>query len=269
MKKLLLTTTLTMLVTAPVFAQSIPDPLHGCYTTGCTGFGAVTIANPASGGLSNWGFTSSPGAQSGQLYVELLVPDNEGEAVFPTLTGKYNGNPMTIGAWVNVGLFTPGSDLTTVVGLSASPKNPYDAYAPDTHTLDPSFVAGTDFYTVYQAIVTAPDPMALLGGGQSSTLNDVFSFTGGDYTLGTNEFTGIGPGAIITAFLDTSVTGGTDNGIFSTAQSSSLILDVPGVVVNPLQPGVPEPSTWVMGLLGFGFLSWVGRSYARPRNIAV
>ena len=218
---------------------AIDDPLHLCYAApgNCTGFNGVTISTNPATGLSGWGFSSSPKSQSGTLDIILMVPNNEQEIVLPTLTGTLNGNPLTIGQWVTLpGLFSSGK-LTDFLNINASPPNPLSAYIGATQALDASATG----YTVLSALVTGftTGPQA----GQTNVLDNVFSLIGGDYIQGVNEFTGVGPGSIITGFLSGS------HGIISTAQSSSLILDAPG-------GNVPEPSTWAMMLVGFAGLSY-------------
>ena len=240
-----------------VHAQVVDDldPLHGCYTNGCTSFGTVTTDSTASGGLSHFGFNSSPGGAKGQLVITILIPNNEAEAVFPTLTGMYTGLPaaqsVVAGSFTNVGNWTSG-DLTTFLGISASPPNPINAYLPNTQTFDPTATG----YDVAFAAISSPNPVTLLGGGQSSTMDLDLSLTGGEYdNLLAQVFTGLPAGTIITAFLNQS----DGSGWITTAQSSSLLLDVPGVNINPvIGPGAPEPSTWVMGIIGFATLGAFG-----------
>ena len=86
MKKLLLATALCALA-APAYAQTaaappaaaVDDPLHLCYATGRSAFGGVTISTLGGSGATGWGVSSSPAAQSGDLYLALLVPNNEME----------------------------------------------------------------------------------------------------------------------------------------------------------------------------------------------
>ena len=255
-KKSLLFAGLLLASTASVRAQVVDDldPLHGCYTNGCTAFGTVTTDSTASGGLSHFGFNSSPGGAKGQLVITLLIPNNEAEVVFPTLTGMYTGVPasqsIVAGSFTNAGVWTSG-DLTSFLGISASPPNPLNAYLPNTQTFD----ATATGYRVLFASINSPNPVTLLGGGQSSTMDLDLSLTGGDYdNLLAQEFTGLPAGTIITAFLNQS----DGSGWISTAQSSSLLLDVPGVMVNPLIPGAPEPSTWMMGIIGFATMGAFG-----------
>ena len=265
MKKLLLATALCALA-APAYAQVVDDPLHGCYTGGCTTFGTVSTDSTTASGLSDFGFNSSPGGATGQLIIDLLVPNNEAEIVLPTLSGTYTGVPhppasvsITASAFVNEGDWTSGN-LTDFLGMPTSPKNPLDAYLPNTQTFD----ATATGYTVLQATITVPASLTLLGGGQSSTMDLDLSLLGGDYNnLLAQEFTGLPAGTIITAFLNQGA-----DGFISTAQSSSLILDVPGNMVNPVI-STPESSTWAMLISGFALMGLFGWRKARAGRYAI
>jgi hypothetical protein len=213
---------------APALADTvILDPLHMCYTGGCTGFNGVTIGTPSS--LSGWGFSSSPASQSGTLTIDLLIPNNEAFTI-PTLTGTLSGNPLTIGAFSNIGTFSGGQDLTKVAGFAgASPPNPFSAYSGATAALDPGFTA----YTVLQAVVSGTFTTGSTAG-QTSTLNNTFSLSSAPL------------GSIVTGFLDEGAAG-----IFTTAQSSSLVLNDP--VATPIPAALPLFAT---GLGAMGLIGW-------------
>ena len=117
MKKLLLAAALTALA-APAYAQTaaapaagdptlLDDPLHLCYTTGCSAFGGVTITTLGGSGHQRFGVSFKPrAADRDALLCDSLVPDNETETVLPTLTGTLNGNPIAgIGSFIPEGLF--------------------------------------------------------------------------------------------------------------------------------------------------------------------
>ena len=100
-----------------------------------------TSVNPP----SQFGFTTSPGPASGDLWVDVLVPNNEASspssmsfALSGTLSGTatlFSTTPWTSGA------------LDSYLTISASPSNPIGAYLPSTQTLDP----GATGFFVYQA----------------------------------------------------------------------------------------------------------------------
>lgn len=260
MKKLLLATALAFAFAAPAYAQvAEDDPLHLCYATGCSAFGGVTIGG-AGGGFTGFGVSSSPAPQTGTLYFALLTPNNEPETTLPALSGFLNGNPLSIGAPVAEGTFGTGIDLIDILklalGNTASPKNPFGAFSGATLLEDPGFTSyDVELYKVGGSFTTGAQ------AGQTSNLDNVFNFTGGKFGL----LDGIGPGSIITAFL---VETGIDKhgepfiDVVSTAQSSALL-------VTPFAgPPVPEPSTWAMGILGFGFIAALGWKRARRDRLA-
>jgi hypothetical protein len=231
--------------------------LHMCYTDGCKAFDGVTInSGPASGDLDGWGFATAPGGGKGTLTIDLLVPTNEKEVILPTLTNSVLP-ASDISGWTLVShlgstVFNTGN-LTDFMGspfAGLTPPNPYSSYTSATKAFDP----GLTGYNVYE--VTVKNWVAGSAGGQTSALGNFFDLTGGDYDLGSEEFTGIGPGAILTGFLAESVTkkGVTTIDYLSTAQSESLVLDGVGTRVG----SIPEPRTWVSMTLGFALLAVAG-----------
>ena len=250
MKKLLMAATALCALASPVRAQvAEDDPLHLCYSTGCSSFGGVTIGG-LGGGTTGFGVSSSPAPQTGTLFFALLTPNNEPELTLPSLSGFLNGNPLTVEAGLSEGTFGSGLDLKNILALalggSGNPPNPFSAFAGATLLEDPGF-------TSYDVSLFKVDGSFTTGAqaGQTSVLDNTFSFSGGKFGL----LDGIGPGSIITAFL---VETGIDKhgnpfiDVVSTAQSSALL-------VTPFAgPPVPEPSTWAMGLIGFAFLGFLG-----------
>ena len=241
MKQYLLAAALAGAACLPAQAQVIDDPLHLCYSTGCSAFGGVTIGG-LGGGASGFGVSSSPAPQTGVLFFALLTPNNEPEVTLPSLSGTLNGNPLTIEAGLSEGTFGTGVDLIDILkialGASASPKNPFGAFAGATLLEDPGF-------TSYDVSLFKVDGSFTTGAqaGQTPLLDNTFSFSGGKFGL----LDGIGPGSIITAFLvEADGKGGID--VVSTAQSSALL-------VTPFAgPSAPEPATWVMFGIGFAAL---------------
>ena len=274
MKKLLLATALCALA-APAYAQVVDDPLHLCYATGCSSFGGVTISTLGGSGAAGWGVSSSPAAQSGDLYLALLIPNNENEVVLPTLSGTLNGNPLSPGGFINEGTFSAGQDLTNVLGAAiggtvgaafaaSNPPNPFNAYIGATDLEDP----GATSYTI---LLVNVDPTFKTGtqAGQTSTLDNSFALNGGDYLMGLMNTPGIAPGAIVTAFLLESTTT-TKKGVtttkldvVSTAQSSSLLIQP--TAASP----VPEPGTWAMLFSGFVLMGLFGWRKARTARYAL
>jgi hypothetical protein len=197
------------LVPAAGYADIIDDPLHG-FCAGCSDNGTVTPipTNPP----NNFTFTASPGPQTGELFVDILLP-NVGTA--PTsLTVSVTGSPNVTANRVDT-VFNSG-DLATFLGFCGTPCN----------TVSPA------------------NP---IGGFPGSTTGFfVFQADLGLRTLGANNNPGAGPnldveqflplGSSIVAFLNTNVTGGSQNGFIATALSGQLF--VPGPAVGAGLPGL-------------------------------
>ena len=193
------------LVPTAGYADTIDDPLHG-FCTGCIDNGTVTPipTNPPSA----FTFTASPGPQTGEMFLDILLP-NIGTA--PTsLTVSVAGSPNVTASRIDT-VFNSG-DLGTFLGFSGtSPANPVGGF--------PGAPGSTGFF-VFQADV-------------------------GTQTLGPNNAPGptkfdveqtLPFGSSIVAFLNTNVTGGSQNGFIATALSGQLF--VPGPVVGAGVPGL-------------------------------
>jgi hypothetical protein len=123
---------------------TIDDPLHG-YCSGVgqcvdNGTNSPTSINPA----LKFGFTVSPGPASGDLLIDVLVPNNLvsiPSSLSYALTGTLTGTATLFGATA----WTSGN-LATYLGINASPNNSIGAYLPSTKALDSG---ATGFY-VYQ-----------------------------------------------------------------------------------------------------------------------
>lgn len=92
------------------------------------GTNSPTDINPP----SNFGFTISPQPQTGDLSIDVFVPNNEPKPASFALTGTLSG-PATLfsaTAWTN-------GNLAHYLGLSASPANKISSYLPATQALDP------------------------------------------------------------------------------------------------------------------------------------
>jgi hypothetical protein len=113
-------------------------PLHG-YAPGAfdNGTNTPTTQNP----ITNFGFTVSPGPATGDLRLDVLVPNNEASPPSFHVTGTSSGTATLLSktAW------TSGT-LDGYLGISASPNNPIGAYLPSTQALDP----GATGFFVYQ-----------------------------------------------------------------------------------------------------------------------
>lgn len=137
-------------------ADIIPDPLHGF----CNGSGAGTCidngTNTPLGNSTTFGFSISPGPQTGDVTIVFLVPNNYADpATLGTLTGIQGGATNTLPISTTITRFSTtawtSGDLSTYLASlypnNASPSNPIGAYLPTTQFLDPS---ATGFF-VYTA----------------------------------------------------------------------------------------------------------------------
>ena len=123
------------------FATVTTDPLHG-YCAGAgqcidNGTNSPTTNNPP----VNFGFTISPGPQTGTLLLDVLEPNNEAHPASFAITGSNSGTASLFSAtpWTS-------GQLDAYLGISASPTNPIGAYLPSTQALDP----GATGFFVYQ-----------------------------------------------------------------------------------------------------------------------
>jgi hypothetical protein len=169
-------------------------------------------------GPLNFGFTSSPGGETGSTFlIDILEPSNETHDASVAITGTYSGTAGLVSstAWT-------GGSLDGYLGISASPANPIGAYNGTSDTADPT-VAG---FFVYQLSITGP---VTLNGPSDPGVNPL-----------ENIPAGIPLGSYIVAFLNT----GTSNSpSWDATANSGAILETSrdGVV-----PAVPEPSSIVL-----------------------
>ena len=114
------------------------------------GTNSPTNTNPP----SNFGFTISPRPQTGDLSIDVLVPNNEPKPANFALTGTLSGTATLFSAvpWTS-------GNLDAYLGLSAAPANPIGAYLPSTQALDPGatgfFVFNVDLGCL---LYTSPSP---------------------------------------------------------------------------------------------------------------
>jgi hypothetical protein len=219
--------TLALACGAASWADTAVDPLHGqCNGTGgqtCTDTGVVTPL----GNSTTYGFTISPGPQTGDLRIVILLPDNYtapagGFAITPTI----NATIAQGGADWNTG------DLDTFLGISASPSNPIGAYLGLAQGLDP-LAAGFFVFVADLGSTTIPD-------------NSNASSVTGEFTLPS----GLGSdlGAFIVGFCGTGCT----KPFVATANSGALIVNGTATVPSP------EPGSLTFlgaGLLGLALLA--------------
>ena len=136
-----------VLLFAGQFAHA--GPLHG-YVPGASDNGTNTPTTQNS--ITNFGFTISAGPTTGDLRLDVLVPNNEASPPSFHVTGTSSGTATLFSttAW------TSGT-LDAYLGISASPNNPIGAYLPSTLALDPG-ATGFFVYQVDLGITTLQSP---------------------------------------------------------------------------------------------------------------
>ena len=130
-----------------LFSAPAAATLHGYCAPAATecidnGTNSPTMMNPP----LQFGFTTSPGSATGDLFVDVLVPNNvmNPSALSFALTGTLSGTASLFSATA----WTSGQ-LDAYLGTpisGAKPANPIGAFLPSTQALDPS---ATGFF-VYQ-----------------------------------------------------------------------------------------------------------------------
>jgi hypothetical protein len=224
----------------------IEDPLHGFCAAGCVDNGTNTpiTSNPP----VNFGWTVSPGnSASGTMLVDVLVPDNLAVTAANAATVTISGSTVP-GGTANFSLVstTPWTTntLSSYLGISASPNNPIGAYLPATQALL-GFPAGLNGFFVLQANIGVQDL-----NGPSGPFTPTFSLNKG------------AQGMYLVAFLSDSA-----NTFIATANSGALFETTAGNTITTVA-AVPEPSTWLMMLLGFVGLAFAFRSRRRMVGMA-
>src|SRR5215813_11745813 len=121
-------------------AAVIEDPLHGF----CNAAAPACVDNSTNtplGGSTSFGFSISPGPQTGQLFLVILLPNNYATPASFSITGTQGGaaNNLAISATASLvsGPAWTSGDLDAYFGITAAPANPIGAYLPSTQALDP------------------------------------------------------------------------------------------------------------------------------------
>jgi hypothetical protein len=203
--------------------------LHGFCTTsdvGCAdkGTNTPTVLDPP-----DFGFSVSPGPKTGDVWIDLLIPDtisNPSSRSF-TMSGPLDGGTSGKATLVSATPWTSGQ-LDTYLGISASPTNPFGAFG----------AGGVTGYFVYQANLGS----ITLPKNGSQTNSDLLQL-----------------GQMIP--IDSYIVGfQNQSGSWQATANSGAILETTAAGV------IPEPATWAMMLLGFAGLGFAG--YRASRNSA-
>jgi len=218
--------TLVLACGGAVWADTVDDPLHGfCNGTG-TGTCSDNTTNTPLGNSTTFGFSISPGPQTGDLLLDILVPNNYILPASFAITGTQGGllndqSISTTATLVSNTAWTSGT-LATYLGITASPTNPIGAYLPTATALDPG---ATGFYD-FQAET-----------GTSKIWDNANEANGPTFTM----VNGLGAGGYIIGFCST----GCSSPYVATANSGALVV-------------TPEPPSLAMlcaGLLALAALA--------------
>jgi hypothetical protein len=196
-------------------SAQLEDPLHG-YPGIDNGTNTPITTTPV-----NFGFTVSPGPASGDLLLDVLVPNNVALPASFSVTGTLVGTATKFSttAWTS-------GFLDAFIGISASPANGIGAFLPSTQGLDP----GATGFIVYQVDLGQTTLQDASKPGVSPLLNIAPALPLGSYIVG---------------FLNEG-TSGSPNWV-ATANSGALFAD----------SVVPEPSTLAVATLGaLGFIGY-------------
>ena len=198
---------------APAFADTF-DPLHGYCAVGCidNGTNSPTTQIPP----ANFGFTVSPGPQTGDLLLKILTPNNETAGPSFTVTDSQTGGTATAsllpGTWTSG---TLAAFLTDVPG--ASPTNPIGAYLPSTQAFDP----GATGFHVYEADLGTNT----LQDASNPNVSPLLNITAGTLPLA----------SYLVGFLNTGTTAAPN---WIATANSGAIFATPGPVVGAGLPGL-------------------------------
>jgi len=205
------------------------DPLHGfCYgNSSCADNGTNTPITTAVGKNVQFGFTISPGPQTGDFVLDLLVPNTSVQPKNLTVTETETGQKSKTFTFSEVSnkAWTKGN-LQDYLGysLSNAPNNPIGAYLPSTQSLVKS---ATGFY-VYKVDLGSTTVDAT---GSNTSNGPLFTLNGS-----------LDLGSYIVSYLDASC------GWISTANSGALF-----------EKKTPEPASLVLLVGGLFGLTWLRR----------
>jgi hypothetical protein len=232
--------------------MAMPGSAHATLHGFCAGVGqcvdngtnSPTTNNPP----LNFGFTTSPGPNSGDLFIDILTPDNTTAGPSFGLTGTLTGTATLFSStpWTAASN-SGGSPLDAYLGISASPNNPIGAFLPSTQALDP----GATGFFVYQVNLGT----TTLQGASNPNVSPLETISSGV----------LPQASYIVGFFNEGTAANPD---FQATANSGAIFDSGSPGSTRGGGGtVPEPSTWAMLLIGFASLGFAAYRKAKtPRT---
>jgi hypothetical protein len=218
----------------------LDDPLHAfCWgTSTCSDNGTVT---PTTSNPPQFGFSISPGPQTGDFVVDILLPNNyalpAGYSITGTQGGAANNSALSATATL-IGTWTSGAlgDFLGIPKAEVSPTNPLDNWLSYTQAHGD---AGASGYYVFQADL-----------GTNQLMLNPDELNGPLLNIGSS----LGVGTVITGFLNTG-TVDVPNWV-ATASSGGLFIGGGG---STPPTSVPEPGALALFAAGLGAMAFVYR----------
>ncbi len=198
-----------------------PPTLHGFCAAAApcldNGTNTPTTVNPP-----EFGFSAGGSAATGEVFIDILVPNDIVAPGAYTLSGSLVG-PSTFSATLVKPTAWTSGQLDSFLGISASPTNPVGAFLPSTLPFQPT---ATGFW-VYQADI----------GNRTLPSNNGASDAA---LLATDR--GLLKGSYVVAFIK-------QGSAYGATANSGAIFERGDF---PHNDGIPEPSVWALMLSGFG-----------------
>ena len=204
-----------------VLADTVEDPLHGM----CNGTGTGTCidngTNTPLGNSTTFGFSISPGAQTGTLVVDILVPSNYAIPLPFALTTGGGATSLGTASLFSSTAWSSGN-LANYLGISASPNNPIGGYLSATDVQDPGAMGFYVFQGTVNTAVFFPGP----GGTNWLPFDMIGGLRAGSYIIGFCS-SGCGTPEVATA----------NSGALFVPEPSSLVMLFSGLLAMSLFVG--------------------------------